>query len=102
MLLALAAQLGRKADALREARGGSRSFLRPRRGRWRRPRGHGHVELLVGDHDAAITRLTDLLTIPSDVGAAAPRRPDVGSAANEPALPAVDRRGSVPLEAVSS
>jgi serine/threonine protein kinase/TolB-like protein/Flp pilus assembly protein TadD len=70
MLLALAfAQLGRKADALREGRRATEVL----------PVSHdavdgadlqedmAYVELLVGDHDAAITRLAYLLTIPSDV-----------------------------------
>ena len=70
MLLALAyAQLGRKADAMRE--GTKAAELLP----VSRDAVDGadlqedfaYVEMLVGEHDAAIARLAHLLTIPSDV-----------------------------------
>ena len=70
MLLALAfALLGRKGDALRE--GAKAVEILP----VSRDAVDGadlqedmaYVELLVGDHDAAIARLASLLTIPSDV-----------------------------------
>jgi len=70
MLLALAfAQLGRNADALREGRRAvailpvSRDAVDGAD----LQEDMAYVELLIGDHDAAIARLTDLLTIPSDV-----------------------------------
>ncbi len=70
MLLALAyAQLGRKADAMRE--GAKAAEILP----VSRDAVDGadlqedfaYVEMLVGEHNAAITRLAYLLTIPSDV-----------------------------------
>jgi hypothetical protein len=70
MLLALAyAQLGRKADALRE---GARAVeilpvSRDAVDGADLQEDFAYVEMLVGNHDAAIRRLAYLLTIPSDV-----------------------------------
>jgi len=70
MLLALAfAQLGRNADALREGRRAAEILpvSRDAVDGADLQEDMAYVELLVGDHDAAITRLAYLLTIPSDV-----------------------------------
>ena len=70
MLLALAfAQLGRKADALREGKRAAEILpvSRDAVDGADLQEDMAYVELLVGDHDAAIRRLTYLLTIPSDV-----------------------------------
>ena len=70
MLLALAfAQLGRKADALREGRRAAEILpvSRDALDGADLQEDLAYVELLVGDHNAAITRLANLLTIPSDV-----------------------------------
>jgi len=70
MLLALAyAQLSRKADALRQ---GARAVeilpvSRDAVDGTDLQEDMAYVELLVGDHDAAVARLAHLLTIPSDV-----------------------------------
>ncbi|HEY5415193.1 MAG TPA: protein kinase [Gemmatimonadaceae bacterium] len=70
MLLALAyAHLGRKGDALREATRAA-EMLPVSRDAWDGAdiqEDMAYVELLVGDHDAAIKRLAHLLTIPSEL-----------------------------------
>ena len=70
MLLALAfAQLGRKADALREGKRATEVLpvSRDAVDGADLQEDMAYVELLVGDHDAAITRIAYLLTIPSDM-----------------------------------
>ena len=70
MLLALAyAQLGRKADALREATRAA-EMLPISRDAWDGAdiqEDLAYVETIVGEHDAAIKRLAYLLTIPSEL-----------------------------------